>query len=185
MLAEPPLPPGDRRLRLHDDQGLLPPAPVQGYPRPKKLVGWCESRTSAASLEHGELMPKGEDLRLQRGAGSKERGQEGEESVQGGHREARPVGRAKAGSLARRRVPVRWAVQLVQTQGVRVLGRHTRWRAPPGARIPALPGRIPPSGERSGPSVSHTNPPAPEIFRRPRRRPASFGPLLTAQSPMK
>ncbi len=76
MLAELPPPPGDHRLRLHDDQGVPPSESMSRDPYPKEAIGGGESRSLATSLEHGELMPKGEDLYLHRGVGLEEGGEE-------------------------------------------------------------------------------------------------------------
>jgi hypothetical protein len=104
--------PGDDRLRPHDDERFPPSPPVPGDLRPEKSIGRGELRPPSASLKHGQLMSKGEDLDLHGGAGPEEGGEESEDGAQNGHHGARPVGRAEARALARRRGGLRQPVQV-------------------------------------------------------------------------
>lgn len=52
----------DDCLRLHNDQNLSPPGPDPAQGRPEQPVKLIQPRTRLLPLEHGDLLPQGENL---------------------------------------------------------------------------------------------------------------------------
>jgi hypothetical protein len=54
--------PTNHRLRLHDDQHMAPTGPETTQGRPKPSVKGIHSWSRLFPMEHGKLLPQGQDL---------------------------------------------------------------------------------------------------------------------------
>lgn len=63
-----PVPTYDR-LRLHDDQSLLPVPPQMAHQNPEEFVRWPESRVRVPCLQNSNLLTEGQILKQQLGSG--------------------------------------------------------------------------------------------------------------------
>jgi hypothetical protein len=68
MVAKPLALPGDDRARLHENESVLPTRPRLREPDPEQAIGRLEPWAPPTVVKDGELMPQGEDLKVQGGA---------------------------------------------------------------------------------------------------------------------
>lgn len=84
MIPKPPPLPRNDGLGFHEHKSFPPSCPTLGEPGPKESVSRLQAWSSRSPLIDGELMPKGQDLGLERKArsdggfdGRDQRGQDG------------------------------------------------------------------------------------------------------------
>ena len=102
MVAESPSLPRHDRLRLNDDQRVLPPRPDLRDPRPEQTVRRPQANTDGVPLVHGELVTKGQDLHLEGGSGSEEGGEEERKGSENGKHRRTPGLRERGRALYHR-----------------------------------------------------------------------------------